>query len=160
MIKLLSSLLFFCFLAPTTLLSNEIKSGGSFFFIGLDKNSQVIRYPLNIKTYNKNGSLLFINQVNNGYSFIMEYDKKTLHKLRLYLSSIQKNGVKPNHSLTIPVRVSTLRKTSTVETEFSCFVNDNVNLKTGCIFFRPPNTQEFYITSIETLLMVIMAMGA
>ena len=120
MIKLLSSLLFFCFLAPTTLLSNEIKSGGSFFFIGLDKNSQVIRYPLNIKTYNKNGSLLFINQVNNGYSFIMEYDKKTLHKLRLYLSSIQKNGVKPNHSLTIPVRVSTLRKTSTVETEFSC----------------------------------------
>lgn len=160
MIKLLPFLLFFYLLAPTTLLSDEIKSGGNFFFIGLDTNGQVVRYPLNIKSYNKNGSLLFINQTNNWYNFIIEYDKKSLHKIRQYLSSVQKNGIQPNHSVTIPVRVSTLHKKSVVDTEFSCFVNDNVDLKVGCIFFRPHNKQEFYITSLETLMMVIMAMGA
>ncbi len=158
--KLLCILLFFYFLVPIHLFSQEIKSGGVFLFVGLEESGNVINSQLNIKAYKKDSSLLLINQLNNGYNFILEYDKKSLLKMRLYLSNIQSNGITSNNIITIPVRVSTLHQKSVINTEFSCFINDKVNFKVGCYFFKTPNKQEFYITSLETLLKIILLMGA
>ena len=160
MIKLLSILLFIYFLAPNPLLSQEIKAGGVFLFVAIDEKGEVVNSQLSMKTFKKDKSLLIINLINNGYNFIIEYDKKALLTMRLYLSGIQNNGVIPKEVITLPVQISTLHKKSKIDTEFSCFINDEVNLKVGCIFLKIPGKKQFYITSLETLLKIVLSMGA
>ena len=160
MIKLLSFFLIFNFLTPNLLLSQEIKSGGVFLFVALDENGKVVNSQLNIKTFKNDTSLLLINQINNGYNFTIEYDKKALLAIRLYLSGIQKNGITSNNGITVPVRISTLHRKDVLDTEFSCFVNDTTSLEVGCIFFKVPDKKQFYVSSLETLLKLVLSMGA
>ncbi len=160
MIKLLSFFLIFNFLTPSLLLSQEIESGGVFLFVALDENGEVVNSQLNIKAFKKDNSLLLINQINNGYNFILEYNKKALLAIRLYLSGIQQNGITSNNGITVPVRISTLHRKETIKTEFSCFVNDATSLEVGCIFFKAPDQKQYYISSLKTLLKIVLAMGA